>query len=54
MLKDHAVNSISQLAEVEKLPRTYIGSIIPLALLAPDITAAIVNGYRNYKRWRTR
>jgi hypothetical protein len=44
MLKDRAVTSISQLAEVEKLPRTYIGSIIPLALLAPDITAAIMDG----------
>jgi len=44
MLKDHAVSSISQLAEVEKLPRTYVGCIIPLALLAPDITTAIVEG----------
>jgi site-specific DNA recombinase len=44
MLKNHAVSSISQLAGVEKLPRTYIGSIIPLALLAPDIIAAIMEG----------
>lgn len=32
------------LAHAEKVQRTYITSLLPLALLAPDITEAILEG----------
>jgi len=44
MLKSRNVLSISDIANAEKLPRTYVGSVIPFALLAPDITEAILAG----------
>ena len=44
MLKSRKVLSISNIANAEKLPRTYVGSVIPFALLAPDITGAILEG----------
>jgi hypothetical protein len=44
MLKSRKASSISDIARTEKLPRTYIGSLIPLAFLAPDITEAILGG----------
>ena len=44
MLKDRTVESISEIAKSEKLPRTYVSSVIPFALLAPDITEAILEG----------
>jgi site-specific DNA recombinase len=44
MLKSHKALSITEIAQAEKLPRTYVGSVIPFALLAPDITEAILEG----------
>ena len=44
MLKSGTANSITDIANAEKLPRTYVGSVIPFALLAPDITEAILEG----------
>jgi hypothetical protein len=44
MLKSRKVESITEIAKAEKLPRTYISSVIPFALLAPDITSAILEG----------
>jgi site-specific DNA recombinase len=44
MLKNRKALSITDIANAEKLPRTYIGSVIPFALLAPDITEAILEG----------
>jgi hypothetical protein len=44
MLKNGNANSITDIANAEKLPRTYVGSVIPFALLAPDITEAILEG----------
>lgn len=44
MLKNHRVASVSELATQVGLPRTYVGSIVPFALLAPDITEAILDG----------
>ena len=44
MLKNRKVLSITDIANAEKLPRTYVGSVIPFALLAPDITEAILEG----------
>jgi site-specific DNA recombinase len=44
MLKSRKAKSISGIARTENLPRTYIGSLIPLAFLAPDITEAILGG----------
>jgi hypothetical protein len=44
MLKNRTVESISDLARIEKVQRTYPSRIIPLTFLAPDITAAILEG----------
>lgn len=44
MLKSRSVESITEIAKAELLPRTYVGSVIPFALLAPDITEAILEG----------
>ena len=44
MLKNRKALSITDIANAEKLPRTYVGSVIPFALLAPDITEAILEG----------
>ena len=44
MLKNRAVESITDLAKVEGVRRTYPSRIIPLAFLAPDITEAILEG----------
>lgn len=44
MLKSRKALSITDIANAENLPRTYVGSVIPFALLAPDITEAILEG----------
>jgi DNA invertase Pin-like site-specific DNA recombinase len=44
MLKNRETESITDLAKREGMPRTYVGSIVPFALLAPDITEAILDG----------
>jgi len=44
MLKNRAAESITDIAKGERLPRTYVGSVIPLAFLAPDVTSAILDG----------
>jgi site-specific DNA recombinase len=44
MLKNRTVESITEIAKAEGLPRTYVSSIIPFALLAPDITSAVLEG----------
>jgi hypothetical protein len=36
--------SISEIAAAEKIDRGYVGSILRLTLLAPDIVEAILNG----------
>jgi hypothetical protein len=38
------VESITEIPKVERLPRTYAGSVIRFALLAPDIIEAILAG----------
>jgi site-specific DNA recombinase len=44
VLKHQTVVSITDIAKAEHLPRTYITSVISFALLAPDITSAILDG----------
>jgi hypothetical protein len=44
MLKNRTVESITDLAKIEDVQRTYPSRIIPLAFLAPDITEAILEG----------
>jgi site-specific DNA recombinase len=44
MLKNRTVESITKIAKAEGLPRTYVSSVIPFALLAPDITSAVLEG----------
>ena len=43
-MKSRAVESITDLAKIEDVQRTYPSRIIPLAFLAPDITEAILEG----------
>ncbi len=43
-LTDGEVASVAEIASKEDLQRTYVGRILPLAFLAPDITRAIVDG----------
>ena len=39
-----SVKSIADIARAEGLSRTYVSSVVPFAFLAPDITAAILDG----------
>src|SRR4051812_11986994 len=43
-LDDGRYASISEIATAEKIDRGYVGSILRLTLLAPDIVEAILNG----------
>ena len=44
MLDDGRYGSVSELATAEKLDRGYLGRILMLTLLAPDIVEAILDG----------
>ncbi|HTH46940.1 MAG TPA: hypothetical protein VMB21_05470 [Candidatus Limnocylindria bacterium] len=44
MLDDGRYGSVSELAAAEKLDRGYLGRILMLTLLAPDIVEAIMDG----------
>jgi hypothetical protein len=44
MLENGRYASISEIAAAEKIDRGYVGSILRLTLLAPDIVEAILDG----------
>ncbi len=44
MLDEERYGSISEMAEAEKLERGYLGSLLRLTLLAPEIVQAILDG----------
>jgi hypothetical protein len=44
LLDDGTYASVSDIARAEKLDRTYVGDVLRLTLLAPDIVEAIVEG----------
>src|SRR4051794_33478315 len=44
LLDDRRYASISEIAAAEKIDRGYVGSILRLTLLAPDIVEAILDG----------
>jgi hypothetical protein len=44
MLEDGRYASISEIATAEKIDRGYVGSVLRLTLLAPDIIEAILDG----------
>jgi hypothetical protein len=44
LLREGAVGSITELAEKEKVQRSYASRLLTLAFLAPDITEAILDG----------
>jgi hypothetical protein len=46
LLNDGRYASISDIARAEKIDRGYVGSILRLTLLAPDIVQAILDGRR--------
>lgn len=45
MLDEGRYASISEMAAAENLDRGYIGQVLRLTLLAPDIVEAILNGH---------
>lgn len=44
LLEDGHYASVSDIARAEKLDRTYVGDVLRLTLLAPDVVEAIVEG----------
>ena len=44
MLENGRYASVSDIARVEKIDRTYVGDILRLTLLAPDIVETILDG----------
>ena len=44
LLDDGTYASVSDIARAEKLDRTYVGDILRLTLLAPDVVEAIAEG----------
>jgi hypothetical protein len=44
MLDDGSYASMTELAAVERLDRGYLGSLLKLTLLAPDIVEAVLDG----------
>jgi hypothetical protein len=46
MLDDGRYASISEMATAEKIERGYLGSLLRLTLLAPDLVEAILDGRR--------
>jgi hypothetical protein len=44
LLDDGRFTSISEIAAAEKIDRGYVGTILRLTLLAPDIVQAILDG----------
>jgi hypothetical protein len=44
LLDDRTYASVSEIARAEKLDRTYVGDVLRLTLLAPDIVEAILQG----------
>ena len=46
LLDEGRYTSISEMAEAERIERGYLGTLLRLTLLAPDIIEAILNGRR--------
>ena len=46
MLDEGRYASISEMATAEKIERGFMGKVLRLALLAPDIVEAVLNGRR--------
>lgn len=44
LLEDGRFDSISAIAAAEKIDRGYVGAVLRLTLLAPDIVEAILSG----------
>ena len=47
MLDEGRYGSISEMARAEKLERGYLGKMLQLTLLAPDVVEAILEGCRS-------
>jgi hypothetical protein len=45
LLDDERYASITEMAEAEKIERDYLGSLLRLTLLAPEIVDAILSGH---------
>ena len=45
LLNEGRYASISEMADVERIERGYLGTLLRLTLLAPDIVEAILNGH---------
>ncbi len=46
MLEEGSYGTIAEIAAAEKINETYVGRVIRLTLLAPEIVEAILNGQR--------
>jgi hypothetical protein len=46
MLDEGRYSSITEMAEAERLDRGYMGRLLQLTLLAPDIVDAVLDGRR--------
>ena len=44
VLETGACSTIKEIADLEKIAETYVGRVLRLTLLAPDIVEAILNG----------
>ncbi len=49
LLDDGTYASVSDIARAEKLDRTYVGDVLRLTLLAPQIVEAIVEGKQGHE-----
>jgi hypothetical protein len=51
--------SVTEIAETERIAKSYVGRILRLALLAPDLVEAILGGWADQRerplqaRWRS-
>jgi hypothetical protein len=50
MLDQGRYASISEMAGAERIERGYLGSLLRLTLLAPDIVEAVLDGHSLYRR----
>jgi hypothetical protein len=46
MLEEGSYGTIAEIAAAEKINETYVGRVLRLTLLAPEIVEAILNGQR--------
>jgi hypothetical protein len=51
LLEEGRYGSLAELAEAEKIDRSFLGKLLRLTLLAPDIVEAVLNGRQPTDIW---